>query len=269
MLFLKSFDSENIGYQVIYQPQNSTENLVIVPGFGGDINFLSHFLESLKRLNPQACIYFFNPRGHSYSSKNFPEGEIIVDDVHAQDFSAFIKHLNLKSYIVIGHSYGGVIFQNYLNLSNSLKPKKFFLVCSAPKISGFPNLKKIFYKLLSKLPDSKKPFSYQAPQFYQKLAQSQDINLERWVHDTHVTGGTFPWFLHFLSISGWQNKNLETLNQEIGYYLYGKKDIIIPKATQMKYLKKLSKINSIEINSGHLAPINNPEELAKIISTHI
>lgn len=269
MQFLKSFDSENIGYQVVNQPQNSEENIVIIPGFGGDINFLNNFLAELKINRPTATIYFFNPRGHGFSSKNFPENEASIEVVHAKDFLAFVKHNDLKEFIAIGHSYGGVILQNYFNLSGIYKPQKFFLVCSTIQIVGFSRLKNICYKLLSRIPDNKKPFFYQSPQFYKKFENSRDIDLIRWLHDTKVTGGILNWFLHFISISHWQNRNLDTLNQEIGYYLYGKKDIIIPRSTQMSYLNKLNKINQLEVDSGHLAPITNPKELAKVISSNI
>lgn len=268
MQFLKSFDSEKIGYQVINQPENSKNSIIVIPGFGGDINFLNNFLAELKKLNPKSEIYFYSPRGHAFSSNNFPE-DSLIEQVHAQDFFTFIKYLNLKNFTVVCHSYGGVILQNYLNLHNVPQPNNFFLICSTPEILGISFLKKISYQLLSKKGGDKKPFAYQTPKFYKKFEKSWDIDLERWFHDTVVMGGVINWLLHFLSISHWQNKNLNTLNQETGYYLYGKKDIIIPKLQQLNYLKKLNKIHALEINSGHLAPITNPVETAQIISSHI
>lgn len=268
MQFLKSFDSEKIGYQIISQPQNSNKNIVVIPGFGGDINFLNSFLNNLKESNQSATIYFYSPRGHAFSSKCFPQ-HMTVENVHAQDFSNFVKTLNLKRFIVVGHSYGGVILQNYLNLENKVNPEKFFLICSAPKIFGVKIFKQLCYNLLSKKTPIDKPFSYQTPKFYKKFNHSWDIDLERWHHDTYVTGGILNWVLHFLSLSDWQNNNLNNLDQQTGYYLYGKKDIIIPKVKQLSYLKKLPKINVVELNSGHLAPITNPEETAKAISTYI
>lgn len=268
MQFLKSFDSEKIGYQVINQPQNSNGDIVVIPGFGGDINFLNRFLNELKILNPKANLYFFSPRGHAFSSNNFPEG-FDLENVHAQDFLAFIKYFNLKKFIVIGHSFGGVIIQNYLNLPNTIYPTQFFLICSAPKINGVPFLKKTCYNLLARRSGDRKPFAYQTPKFYKKFEKSWDIDLARWFHDTVVTGGIINWILHFLSLSPWHNQNPTTLNQETGYYLYGKKDIIITKSQQLGYLKKLTKINGLEINSGHLAPITNPEETAQLISHNI
>jgi len=268
MQFLKSFDSEKIGYQIINQPQNSNNNIVVIPGFGGDINFLNRFLDELKTLNPRANLYFFSPRGHAFSSNNFPEG-FDLENVYAQDFLAFIKYLNLKKFSVIGHSFGGFVIQNYLNLPNSIQPAQFFLICSAPRIGGIPFLKKTFYNLLARRSGDRKPFAYQTPRFYEKFEKSWDIDLMRWFHDTVVMGGIINWILHFLSLSPWHNHNLTTLNQETGYYLYGEKDIIITKSQQLNLLKKLPKINGLEINSGHLAPITNPEETAQLISLHI
>ncbi|MCL4208807.1 alpha/beta hydrolase, partial [Patescibacteria group bacterium] len=168
-----------------------------------------------------------------------------------------------------GHSFGGIIIQNYLNLPNSIQPTQFFLICSTPKIGGIKFLKKISYNLLARRSGDKKPFAYQTPKFYKKFEKSWDIDLARWFHDTVVTGGIINWFLHFLSLSPWHNQNLTTLNQETGYYLYGKKDIIITKSQQLDYLKKLTKVNGLEINSGHLAPITNPEKTAQLISKNI
>lgn len=269
MRFFKSFDLEKIGYQALAEPANPQAHLIIVPGFGGDINFLTKFTTAVAAYQPKLAIYALCPRGHAFSSMVFPEEAQSIEAAHAQDLLSLINHLQPPELILVGHSYGGVIIQTYLNLPNATLPKKFFLICSTPRMFGLKILRRLAWRILTRWQPSKKPFAYQAPAFYERFAQSWDLDWYRWRYDTTVVGGLRAWFLQFLATGGWHNSNLKNLNQDSGYYLYGKRDIIIPRVWQKFYLKDLPNLHQLELNAGHLPPITNPIECASQIAKNI
>lgn len=269
MYSVKSFDSEKIAYQIFHQPKKATKQLLIIPGFGGDLNFFVPTIEKLIELQPDLAIFAMIPRGHSFSSRKFPRGHQDIISIHALDVLALVKELDLKQFVLLGHSFGGVIAQNYLNLPQAPKPKKVFLVCSAPKMFGIPALSNLAYRLLCRLPLSKNHFHPQNAEFYQSFNQSWDIDLRRWLFDTQVLGGIPYWLLNFFAMSGWKNPTPEKLNKETAYYLYGKTDIIIPSVMQKRQLSYLNKLTGIELACGHLPPLTNPVELAQTIAKYL
>lgn len=269
MYFVKSFDSEKIAYQIFHQPKNATTQLLIIPGLGGDLNFFIPTINQLLKLEPDLAIIALIPRGHSFSSRKFPPGYQSTIAVQALDVLALVKALKLKRFILLGHSIGGLIVQNYLNLPKAPAPAKIFLVCTAPRIFGFPAWRKIAYRLLAHLPESKNHYHQQPPEFYHSFHRCWDIDLRRWWFDTRVLGGVLYWLLNFLALSGWQNPNPERINQKTTYYLYGKTDIIIPRLIQKRNVKHLSQLTGIELNCGHLPPLTNPIGLAQTIAKNL
>lgn len=269
MPLIKSFDSESINYHLFRHDPNSGEYLIIIPGFGGDINFYNDALNLIKQQKPHLNLVVTFLRGHGFSTKNFPDVSAHITQIHAQDLLALIKKLRPKKLYLVGHSFGGVILQDYLNIDQSIKPEKFFLFCSTTKMLGIKVFSQIAYQILANWPKQTKPFSHQTPNFYKRFGSSWDLDFKRWLHDCSVVGGVIPWLAHFIAMSAWENKFIKNLDLESGYYFYGKQDIIVPKLIQLANLKNLNKINKIELNCGHLPPITHTKIFATSIINNI
>lgn len=269
MQYFKSFDGEKIAYKVHYQPDNPRDSIIIVHGFGGDVAFLEDLTRELKKKNNKKQIVSLVLRGHSFSSKIFPHNEEYLEVVHAKDLHFLINHLKTNYPILIGHSLGGIVIQSYLNQKLLPKPKKVFFICSTTQMMGINILRKNFYKILSHIPNGNNHFKTKNKLFYDQFKNGWDIDFRRFLHDTNVIGSLFLWFLHFLSIHGWHNNDIKQLDNKHYYYIFGKNDIIIPSFKQYLSLKDLNKLNKIEINSGHISPITDHEELAKLINKYL
>ena len=269
MYYFKSFDDEKIAYKVHQQPNNPIDSIIIVHGFGGDLAFLEDLVEVLKKKNEKKEIISLVLRGHSFSSKTFPQNENYLEVVHAKDLHELIKHLKINNPIIIGHSLGGILIQSYINQDLLPKPKKVFFVCSTTQMVGINILRKVFYKILTKTPNNNINFKTKDRLFYNQFKKGWDINIKRYLHDTTVIGNIFLWFIHFLSINGWKNNNIKQLDNKDYYYIFGKNDIIVPSFKQYKNIKSLNKLNKIEINSGHISPLTHPKQLAELINKYL
>ncbi|MDH5533164.1 MAG: alpha/beta hydrolase [Candidatus Pacebacteria bacterium] len=269
MQYFKSFDGEKIAYKVHHQPNNPTDSIIIVHGFGGDVAFLDDLVDELIKENGKKQIISLILRGHSFSSKTFPQDEEYLEEVHAKDLQMLINHLKTYHPILIGHSLGGIIIQSYLNQNLLPNPRKAFFICSTTQMMGINILRKNFYKILTNTPNGNDHFKTKNKPFYNQFKNGWDIDFRRFLHDTTVIGSLFLWFLHFLSIHGWQNNDIKQLNNKNYYYIFGKNDIIVPSFKQYLSLKDLNKLNKIEINSGHISPITDHIELAKLINKYL
>lgn len=268
MLNFKSFDNQPITYFIHSKPEQINNSIIVVHGFGGDLSLIKEFINNLTTLkNTQVISYEL--RGHASSSNHFSDIFTFFEEAHTLDLKSLIDHLNIHNPILIGHSLGGIIIQDYLNKHLQPSPIQIFLVCSTTSIHGLKFFRKFFYKIISRLPESKSRFKAKSPEFYQKFRTTWDIDVFRFIHDTTVVGGFIRWLLYILALSGWRNKNLNLLNNNNYFYIYGKKDIIVSTLLQKLKIKNLNKINKIEMNAGHIVPITQPEELASIVKEHI
>jgi pimeloyl-ACP methyl ester carboxylesterase len=270
MASFQSFDGKSLNYQIHSQPKNIKNSIVVIHGFGGDIGLLDEFIHNLTNLETTQIISY-ELRGHINSSHHFSKKFSTFEKIHTLDLQSLLQHLNVESPIMIGHSLGGIIIQEYINKNLKPTPKQLFFICTTTQILGSNYFRKFLYKILCQFPETKKPFSKpQKPSsFYKKFKTSWDIDLFRFSHDTRVVGGFTKWFLYFFSLNGWKNKNLRSIDHKDNYYIYGKKDIIVPALLQKYKIRKLENINKIEINSGHIAPVTHPEQLATLIKKYL
>ena len=191
MQYFKSFDDQKISYKTHYKPNNPQDSIIIIHGLGGDIAFLDSFVEELIKKNDKQQIISLIMRGHSFSSKIFPHDEEYLEVVHAKDLNNLINHLKIKKPIIIGHSFGGIVIQSYLNQKLRPKPQKVFFISSTTQIIGINILRKIFYKILTKIPNKKNQFKTKDKLFYNQFKNNWDIDIRRFFYDTSVIGSLF------------------------------------------------------------------------------
>lgn len=275
MPYFKSFDGETIRYHLYNQAQSKGKPIIIIHGLGGDVLLLDSFIKKLAQQNPHTQIIAYYLRGHGPSSHSFPPKEPTIESVYVKDLNQLIQFFKLtdNSFILLGHSLGGIIIQEYLNQPSNIKPAKVFLLCSTTQIFGSTILRKLLYKIIqlkqNLFPYQVELWSEKGTEFYEKFATNWDIDLFRLKHDISLVGNFFDWLLLLGAFHGWRNKHLQTINHSHCYYIYGKKDIIVPKVLQHRQLATLNTITKIEIKSGHIAPITNPNDTATIITNNI
>jgi len=266
MKFLPSFDLEQIAYQHINDFNPALQTIIFVHGLGGDPNFNIPLINKILAKKNKYNIVLYNLRGHGHSSVNFPKSTEFIEDCLVKDLHLLIKHLKLNGPIMIGHSLGGIVIQEYIQRKLEPVPKKVVLICSPTDIFGFNFIRKISYKILSLLPKPKKQITEKPIKFHLQFSNGYDISIKRLWSDTQIVGGLLRWILITGSVLGWRNKNLNYLDSKDHHYIYSKKDAIVHAPIQKWKLRKLSSINKILINSNHICPITNTDGLATIIS---
>lgn len=264
MNYFKSFDGERIEYFIHQNSSDTKKAIIFIHGFGGDINLIQSFIESLcQKTNHQVISYSL--RGHANSSNKFSDNFDYIEQIHSHDLQALLQHLKVKKPILIGHSLGGIILQSYINQQLKPQASNSIFICTTTKMFGINYFRKKFFKFITYLPENDTDFKKQSQDFYDQFKDSWDFDMIRFKYDTTVVGGFINWLLYFLSLSGWENSKLDMIDKTNNYYIYGKRDIIVPKILQKQRIKHLKKIHKIEIDSGHLPVITNAEELTKVI----
>ena len=62
------------------------------------------------------------------------EGEASIADGYAREIDALVKHLDLREFILIGHSMGGGVAMSYVLNSSTINPKALVLVDTSPDL---------------------------------------------------------------------------------------------------------------------------------------
>lgn len=265
MNYFQSFDGEKIAYFIHQNPPEAKKTIILIHGFGGDTHLIKNFVNALCE-NDDHKIISYMLRGHANSSRNFPNNFAYIEETHSHDLQALLQHLKVENPIFIGHSLGGIILQSYINQKLKPQPQQTIFICTTTKMFGLDYFRKYLYQLITLFPNSETNFKKQNQEFYEKFKNSWDLDITRFYYDTQVVGGFINWMLYFFSLHGWENHHLNLIDKANNYYIYGKRDIIVPKLLQEQRLEDLNKINKIEINSGHIPVITQPKELAKKIN---
>ncbi|MGD9129388.1 MAG: alpha/beta hydrolase [Candidatus Woesebacteria bacterium] len=271
MNFIKSFDDKKIVYTWQSKDTNSKnqKTLVFIHGLGGSPNALIPLIKKVSALLPNYQIIFYELRGHGRSSKTFPKDAKDFVSTHARDLQQLCLNLKLNSPIFLGHSLGGLVIQEYLNQQLNPLPQKKVLICTMTKTPNLSISNKFWFSLLKKLPQLQKEITSRPVDFYLQFQNGHDINLKRLYADTKVVGGLKRWLILLASLFGYENSNLENLDQEDTLFIIGKKDWFVDERGELKRLKKLEKINLEFINSNHISPLTNTENLAQVINNFI
>ncbi|OGD62969.1 hypothetical protein A2160_04365 [Candidatus Beckwithbacteria bacterium RBG_13_42_9] len=247
--------------RIFYQKDgqlSSTNGIVFLHGFGGDASVWDDF-KDLAVKNKFRFLSLDLP-GHGFSFR--PPKPLKMKEI-AVIVKKVLENEGIKEVIVVGHCFGGMVgLEMALNFPDLVK--KLILICSSCQ---FPYTLRFFSPLLSLLAFI--PWGYQ--QGHVDMAQfrgTADFDPLRIYSDLiHVGLGSY--LKIYQGILNWSRK--EDLNKLRipTLIIAGRYDHIFCLEWQKKMAKMIKEVELYEIDSNHIAPINKPEELKRILAEAI
>lgn len=244
------FNHENI--TLYYEKYgNHKKTIVILPGWGDTrktFNYMISFLQNY------FTIYIVDYPG--FGNSPFPDKDLTIYD-YSNLIYEFIKELNLKDPILIGHSFGGRIITTLLGYYN-YNFSNIILINSAgikPKKTITKKLKTYYYKLLQKLANilPKKTRIKYKNYLFNKFASDDYKNLSDNMKTTFknvVNEDLTPYLknINTRSLLIWGNKDESTPLKDayiMNKYIKKSELVIINRATHFSYLEQPNLVNSI------------------------
>jgi pimeloyl-ACP methyl ester carboxylesterase len=259
---IPSFDHEPL---FSFSIQNSTRprhQFIFLHGMGGDCNNPLLVIHQLLKELPDCQCISYDLRGHGKSSNLYPLQGKTLERTSALDLQAICHYYDLDEPVFIGHSFGGLTIQQYLNLQLTPVPKHVFLVTSPITTPPDP-FRRFAYKLLCSLHTTTS--THRSLKEHLSFRHGWDFDLNRLYSDASHTG-FINWFLSYFALFGWSNQNLAVLNKPNITFIFGKRDAFIQIHASRALVKKLPKAGFAFINSNHSHPYLN---YSKTIVRHI
>ena len=173
----------------VYGPDDAPVTVVIAHGYRGEHHGLEPVIAQF--------------RGVRFIGADMPgfgeSGELDAGhsiDSYAHWLAEFMKQLDVKDAVVIGHSFGSII-SSYAIAHGLIAPPKLVLInpIAAPALQGpsafLTRLTMAFYRIALKLPERVGYWQLSNWAVIRgmsvKLAETRDKQLRRWIHDQHHT----------------------------------------------------------------------------------
>ncbi len=252
---VKSFDRISIDYSI---NRVSKKFLIFLHGIGGDLTVWKKYAKSFNKKGFSTMAV--DLRGHGMSDKPIKKIDYSIEN-SAKDIFQIIKKEKIKSFVFIGHCYGGMVAINFNKLF-SRKAKGFVLIGTGYK---FPLLNQIFikkylYKFFSELLRNKCFFKYKGHhgKYDSSFSEGDLISLKRLSSDLKDTG-LEPLLYTYNSIFYYNEKiSLKDLDKPV-LIITGERDLFF----NIKHAKKMKKLltNSelIILKDANHWPIFNKE----------
>ncbi len=222
---------------------NKKKSILILPGWGDTkktffyiVNFLSDYF----------TVYIVDLPG--FGNSPFPNKNLTIYD-YADLINEFIKYLEIKKPILLGHSFGGRIIITLCG-HYKLEANKIILIDSAgikPKKSLYKRLKTYLYKFLKKLKiffPKKKRKKY-LNRLIRIFGSTDYKNLNENMRRTFINIVNEDLYYYL------KNINIETL------LLWGKEDKDTPLKDGMKMKKQIKNSALIQLNGNHFCYLQN------------
>jgi len=277
----KNIDIDSVNTDYWFYPAStadsrSAQNVVLVHGYRGDHHGLEAFAGGLTDFN----VYAPDIPGFGTSSALKVEHTL---ENYVIWFEKFLKAIDLKNPIAVGHSFGTLIISAAEAKSSPLKA----LVCINPVaggssggLSGFLlRVVKSYYWLAHVVPESLGMSMLKTPLLVNSMSsyttKSNDKQLRKWIKNQHKT--------HFNSFANsqvvWQSYIASIDNTMAPYVPLIKKPILLiaaeldeitPVAAVIEMSKKMLDANVYEIkNCGHLVHYEAAQETIDLITEFI
>jgi len=222
----------NISYEII--KSNLKDNIIFLHGWGSNKeimkkSFSKKFTKELKQ------IYIDLP-GFGKSSN----GYILSSDDYLNIISLFLKAIQIKPYIIMGHSFGGKI-------AVRLQPKLLILLSSA----GIPKKKSLKTRTKIKIFKFLKPF---APKNLYKLFASKDVeNMPHFMYETLKNVVNEDYKEYFKNYNG------------LALIFWGKNDKDTPLESGKKIANLIENSYFYQYNGNHFFFLNHSKNIVKRI----
>jgi pimeloyl-ACP methyl ester carboxylesterase len=227
---------------------------VFLHGWGGDLSVWGFMEQAV--LAKGYSFLSIDLRGHGYSARLKKPTTL---KQYAQDVMDIFNEIKLNQVILVGHCFGGMVAQETaLRYPNRIK--KLILICSNFHLPFWAVLGNIFLPLLNLVKLGPKP----GHRDFSKYRGSHDISFRRLLSDIYHAGN-YSYIRIYKGIKKWNKEyDLKQIKKPV-LIIAGKKDIIFPPGEQKKFASLFPKAKLVYLNTNHLAPINNPEEVRELI----
>jgi pimeloyl-ACP methyl ester carboxylesterase len=254
--------------QVSTNSDKPSRTFIFVHGLAGDSNAYSQLTEEVLKILPDSRCVAYDLRGYGHSTYHMPDEEYFL--VHAKDLLSLVNVYRSTPVIVLGQSMGANIAAYFINcFPDQLSHiEKFFLIGLVPSNRALISSKLPSHLITKYVQSNVQQKKKRTVEEILKYKNSFDYSLSRTYGDVKHFG-LKKYLLYWLPIFSWQNKEWkqEALRKII--YIYGKKDILIPKAFHKRFIARYSDIKYYELNTNHNAVVNSPEEVADIIRMEV
>ena len=265
--FVSSFDEQLLYSEMYENTQHPRFSLVLLHGMGGDLNFIRPFVDHLlKKYQSLRCI-IYDSRGHGLSANSFPGQLPQMEDVSARDLQAVCHHYRLDQPIIVGHSFGGMAVQHYVNLQLSPHPEHLFLLNAPLSTPQIGINRQFWFKQLQN--SHSKVAATRSVTAHLRFSQSHDLDPIRIFYDLKTTGFN-QWLLLYLSTLGWRNPSPQKINHQRTTVILGKKDFLLRHKTQQSIFSALDQAHHYLLNTNHhQAYLVAKEQLGQIIADRL
>jgi len=238
------------------------QTLIFIHGLSGNVRVWEPYEAALEHFYN---ILTYDLRGHGLSArpKTFDEYAL---PFFTEDLRALISHLHIELPIIISHSFGTLIAQQFLLAYPNTVSKSLF-------ISPVYNIHKIFLTRLTFIGLSlyvcllrlftAKPFE-QRRHGYVFNAQAGDWDIRRVSEDIRVTGfRSYSYCLRHLY--GADTDVHWKLSTTPSYILHGQHDTLVPVTNAKALAKVLPKVTLEIIDDNHCIVLNNVQKVLRTI----
>lgn len=263
---IKSFDNLDINYSI---KRISKFFLVFIHGIGGDLNVWKKKRKFFHKKGFSTLA--IDLRGHGLSDKP----DLIESyglECSAKDIRGVLRKEKITGFILIGHSFGGMVTIKFYELFPTLS-KAYILIDTAPKATQslkmfHPN--SLFMRILNYIIKNKSPKKKNLSHLnFDKFRGTGDFNLRRIYSD--ITNTSLKSWLYTYENAA-QFDGIETLKRidKPTFIIGGLKDSIFPPkiAKEIHKLVKSSAINMIP-NANHILVINNIKDLERAMLSYL
>jgi pimeloyl-ACP methyl ester carboxylesterase len=263
---ITSFDGGHLFVSERSNSSNPTKTYILLSGLGGCSTSWHWFIERLFQLRPDTRCVAVDLRGHGLSSHSFPKLPGNILSIYVEDFQALLseyQHLDQENIVVVGHSFGTLILQEYFakyptnNFSNVILLTSPINIGVAP----FPGA----YKMLTLWSKNHRAGKLHVSlSDHLKFKNTPDLYLPRLLNDMTAIGKV-TYFLLWLSLLGWKSPRPQALNRANTHFLLGSRDIYIDAKKREHIHKLFPKARQHVLDSGHNMVVNIPEQLARMV----
>lgn len=232
----------------------------------GWVNNQTVWREEVKELKKKYQCLTYDIRGHGLSKK--PKNKINYSlEVFSEDIDYLIKTNDIKNYVLIGHSMGGMI--SLYHQATRKQAQALILIDTTTDLDryDFDKITSIVKKLISHIPEfdnrkllAKTEITIHPYTFMQQLAFLEGLR-------------NTPMYVVMHCLDMMVNMNLDEEAKKIKVptlIIHGEKDITLS-SVHGKHIKKLIPHATLKLykDDNHLVPLNNPKKLIKDIKSFL
>ncbi len=241
--------------------KSNRKTLVFIHGLSGSSGA---WIPYEKKFEKNYNILSFDLRGHgkSFKPKKYEDYSI---SLFVYDFYRLLRHLKIKKFVMISHSFAAMIAMEFLKKHQNMVEKAVFLSPLYTSPTGkFPSFVKSLLKITKPLwPKIPNRIGWHVD--YRNYPNTGDWNIPRMIQDVGSTS-LAVYLTCSLQSYNFNAKNfLEKIKIPV-LLVHGKKDTIFPHENAIYMNKKIknSKLILLE-NTDHIIVLNNVREVCELM----